>query len=402
MAFSGGQVNANIIPATTGLALGNQSQQWLAYLSNVFIQGPIASLTVNPASVGFLRLASTDQIAWRSNDNGTDYTLGTSGVAVGTIPADVLIYNGPAIEGTFLTSTALPAAAGALRLAAADTVNFRNQANSADIVALAHNSDDTISVGGTAGIDVSAINNTGNSTIIGNEAVTGNLTVTGTAATGAITAPSVTAPSTLPLSLSASDQTGSFAGSNVTITAGAAGGSPANHAGGSIVLTGGAGTGVAGHTGTLQTNTAFSVYNGINTVNNGIASEVASVKLTAQTAAVGTTTLYAVPAAGLFRLCWSAKITTAATTGSATSTLGALTIVYTDPDGVTVTLTCGAMTTAGAIATTSTTNTTAVALIGLPLTLNCAASTNVTYAFSYASNTANQMAYNLNLVLEAF
>ena len=101
-------------------------------------------------------------------------------------------------------------------------------------------------------------------------------------------------------------------------------------------------------------------YNGIATVSGGVPSEVATVDLTAQTAAVGTTTLYAVPAsgAGQYRLVWNAKVTTPATTGGTSSTLGALTIVYTDPDGVAQTITAGALTSAGAVATTSTTNTT--------------------------------------------
>lgn len=143
-------------------------------------------------------------------------------------------------------------------------------------------------------------------------------------------------------------------------------------------------------------------YNNIATVSNGVPSLYAQVNLTAQTTAVSTTTLYAVPAAGAgqYRLCWNAKITTAATTGAATSTLGALTIVYTDPDNVSVTLTSAAIIAAGSVATTSTANTTGTALIGVPQLLNCKASTNITYAFAYASNTANEMAYNLHITLE--
>lgn len=169
---------------------------------------------------------------------------------------------------------------------------------------------------------------------------------------------------------------------------------------GSIVAT------ILSASGTFVANGAtgkVSTYNSIATVSNGVPSEYATVDLTAQAAAVGTTTLYAVPAsgAGQYRLSWDAKVTTAATTGAATSTLGALTIVYTDPDGVAVTLTAPAMIAAGTIATTSTGNTTGTVLVGLPLTLNAKASTNITYAFAYASDTANQMAYNLHIKLEA-
>ena len=144
-------------------------------------------------------------------------------------------------------------------------------------------------------------------------------------------------------------------------------------------------------------------YNGVTTVSAGQPSEVATVDLTVQGASIGTTTLYAVPAAGAgqYIVSWNAKITTAATTGAATSTLGALTIVYTDPDSVVVTLTCAAMIAAGTIATTSTANTTGTVLIGVPLTLNCKASTNITYAMAYASNTAAEMKYNLHIKCEA-
>lgn len=139
-------------------------------------------------------------------------------------------------------------------------------------------------------------------------------------------------------------------------------------------------------------------YNGVALVSGGVPSEVATVDLTAQTAAVTTTTLYAVPVAGQFRLSWNAKVTTAAGTSS---TLGALTIVYTDPDGIVVTLTSAAMIAAGTVATTSAGNTTGTVLVGIPQTLNCKAATNITYAMAYASNAANAMNYNLHLKLEA-
>ena len=134
--------------------------------------------------------------------------------------------------------------------------------------------------------------------------------------------------------------------------------------------------------------------------------EVNSIDLTSQNAAIGTTTFYTVPAAfggingGQYRFSWDAKVTTPATTGAATSTLGALTIVYTDPDGVVQTITAAAQVAAGTIATTSTGNSTTTVLLGLPILLNAKANTNITYAFAYASNTAAQMNYNLHLKLD--
>lgn len=141
---------------------------------------------------------------------------------------------------------------------------------------------------------------------------------------------------------------------------------------------------------------AFTTYNNIALAGQGLLSSVSEIAMTAQTAAIATTTLYVVPAdgGGQYLLHWSAKVTTAGTT----STLGALTIVYTDPDGVAVTITAPATITAGTIATTSTANTTGTVLIGMPLHINAKASTNITYAFAYAS-TGTAMNYNLHIKL---
>src|SRR5208282_4612267 len=145
----------------------------------------------------------------------------------------------------------------------------------------------------------------------------------------------------------------------------------------------------------LSIGTTIASYNGIFTVSNGVPVEYATVDLTAQTALIGTTTLYAVPAtgAGQYRLSWNAKVTTP---GSVSSTLGALTIVYTDPDGVVQTITAGALVPAGTVATTNAGNATSTILLGIPLLLNCKLSTNITYAFAYTANSAASMAYNLH------
>jgi hypothetical protein len=144
----------------------------------------------------------------------------------------------------------------------------------------------------------------------------------------------------------------------------------------------------------------ISKYNNISTVSNGVPSEYATVDLTAKTAAITTTTLYAVPAAGAgqYRVNWNAKVTTVA---GVSSTLGPLTIVYTDPDGVVQTITAAAQSNAGVIETSDSGNLTTTVMLGLPLLLNCKAGTNVTYAFAYASNAAASMNYNLHIKLEA-
>lgn len=139
-------------------------------------------------------------------------------------------------------------------------------------------------------------------------------------------------------------------------------------------------------------------YNNVNTVSAGIPAEVATVDLTNQGAAIGSTTLFTPSVSGQYRLVWNAKVTTV---DAVSSTLGALQVSYTDPDGVAVTLTCPATIAAGTIATTSTGNTTGTVLVGLPLTLNCKASVNIVYNMAYVSNTAGQMKYNLHMKLEA-
>jgi hypothetical protein len=124
----------------------------------------------------------------------------------------------------------------------------------------------------------------------------------------------------------------------------------------------------------------------------------AAADYTSQTAAIAITTLYTLGASeqGQFVLYWDAKVTTAAATSS---TLGALTVTYTDPDGVVQTITAPATSSAGVIETSDSGNLTTTVMVGIPLVLNAKNSTNIRYAFAYASNPANAMAYNLHLRL---
>lgn len=151
---------------------------------------------------------------------------------------------------------------------------------------------------------------------------------------------------------------------------------------------------LAGAAGQLATK-----YNGITLVSNGIPSEIKTVDLTGQTAAIGTTNLLAsVPSTGQYRLCWNAKVTTP---DGASSTLGPLTIVYTDADNTVQTITAGAQNKNGTIETSDTGNSTTTAMLGLPAMLNARASTAITYAMAYSSGTPATMTYNLHLKLEA-
>lgn len=139
-------------------------------------------------------------------------------------------------------------------------------------------------------------------------------------------------------------------------------------------------------------------YNNVALVSNGIPSEVATVDLTGQTAAKTTTTLYAVPTTAQYRLSWNAKVTTP---DGASSTLGALTITYTDADNTVQMITAAAQNKNGTIETSDTGNSTTTVMLGLDMMLNARSGTNIQYAFAYASGTPGTMAYNLHIKLES-
>lgn len=143
-------------------------------------------------------------------------------------------------------------------------------------------------------------------------------------------------------------------------------------------------------------------YNNINTVSNGVPSELAKVDTTALTANVGATTLYAVPAsgAGMYRVSSLAVETTA---GSISSTLPNVQIVYTDNEtGGTVTIDATPVLGVAGIGQTGalTANTIGTTTTGV-IVINAKASTNIQYqTVNYASSLAG-MAYALHIKLEA-
>lgn len=102
-------------------------------------------------------------------------------------------------------------------------------------------------------------------------------------------------------------------------------------------------------------------------------------------------------ASGQYKLSWNAKVTSAATN----STLGSMTVKYTDPDGVLQSITAAATDTSGGIETTDSGNTTTTVMIGVPLLLNCAVNLPITYSFGYTSSPSGSMKYNLHIQLEA-
>lgn len=126
-------------------------------------------------------------------------------------------------------------------------------------------------------------------------------------------------------------------------------------------------------------------------VSQGIPSEIVTVDLTAQSAAIAATTLISAPATGMYRISWSATITTAGTTSVLGGTNG-FQIVYTSPtDSV-------AKTTVSGLSVTSAANTTATA-VGGSITVYAKTGTNIQYSYDYTS-TGTAMVYELHIKLE--
>lgn len=125
---------------------------------------------------------------------------------------------------------------------------------------------------------------------------------------------------------------------------------------------------------------------------------LAKADLTAQGAAVASTLLYSVPATqgGLYRIRFYLKVTRAATTSS---TLGALTITFTDAtDSVAQSVVAQGSTQAGVAGTTNAGNATTSVLQGT-ITVNAKAGTAVNLAIAYTSAGATTMQFEAHLVL---
>jgi len=139
-------------------------------------------------------------------------------------------------------------------------------------------------------------------------------------------------------------------------------------------------------------------YAGVATVSQGHPAEYATVDLINQSGAITATTLYAVPSAsgGVYRISWSADITTAASSSSILGGTNGFQILATSPTDSLVktsprTITSGVNTDA--------TNTTATGISGV-IVAYAAASTNIQYQFDYTSVGATAMVYELHIKLE--
>ena len=136
-------------------------------------------------------------------------------------------------------------------------------------------------------------------------------------------------------------------------------------------------------------------YNGIATISGGVPSELAVSDLTAQTAAITATTLYATTATGMYRVSWSADITTASDGSSVLGGTNGFQVLYTSPTDSVV------KTTVAGNSVTSAANTTGTALGG-SLVVYAKTGTNIQFTYGYTSvQTTTAMAYELHIKVEA-
>jgi len=130
--------------------------------------------------------------------------------------------------------------------------------------------------------------------------------------------------------------------------------------------------------------------------NGGVTGVIARSLLTAQSAAIAATTIYAVPStgAGMYRISWVATITQAATTQSILGGSLGFQAKYTNGNGDAVVKTSNPTETVNANA-----NTTGTQISGSTMSY-CGASTNLQYLFDYMSVGGTVMNYDLAIFVE--
>jgi hypothetical protein len=140
--------------------------------------------------------------------------------------------------------------------------------------------------------------------------------------------------------------------------------------------------------------TKIATYNAIATVSGGVPAEYATSDLTAQSAAITATTLYATAATGMYRVSWSATITTADGVSSVLGGTNGFQVLYTSPtDSVVKTTVPGASVTSAA-------NTTGTAVGGCEV-VYAKTGTNIQFQYGYTSATPGQMVYEIHIKVEA-
>ncbi len=146
-------------------------------------------------------------------------------------------------------------------------------------------------------------------------------------------------------------------------------------------------------------------YNSISTVSNGIPSELATVDLTAQSAAITATTIYTPAASGMFRISVILHVTTAATTSSILGGTTGVVLNYTEPDGsvAQTAFTVAMDDQTGAVVVTANgniTNTTQATSQGTAI-IYAKTGVAIQYAIGYTSVGLTAMVFSAHLKLEA-
>jgi len=143
----------------------------------------------------------------------------------------------------------------------------------------------------------------------------------------------------------------------------------------------------------VQVANVVSSYKGIATEGNGVPAIYKTTALTSQSAAIGSTLLYAVPlsSGGQYEISWTAELTQAATTSSTLGGTNGFQIAFTSAvDAVSRTSPASA---------TSTANTTATMVSGV-IVVNAAGNSNINYTMGYTSSGATPMNYALKITLK--
>ena len=146
-------------------------------------------------------------------------------------------------------------------------------------------------------------------------------------------------------------------------------------------------------TGNLSFNKVIK-YAGVATVSQGVPAEYAVSDLTAQSAAITATTLYATTATGMYRVSWSATITTADGVSSVLGGAGGFQVLYTSPTDSVV------KTTVSGNSVTSAANTTGTAVGGCEV-VYAKTGTNIQFQYGYTSATPGQMVFEIHIKVEA-
>jgi hypothetical protein len=412
----------------------------------------LASATANSAHTGAIRLANTDAFNWRNSTNSGDVGLVVSGPASGSRPADAIIPNGGAggFWSIFYSDASTNSAnSGTFRLSSTSTIDWRNNANTADL-ALSKDSSDNFhlpnslflgativlpaltagncvqagiggaltTTGGPCGAASGFVTTTGTPAAANVAIFSGAASVTGTNNLNADTSGNLSALSyiftgnaSVPSGTGAEffNQSGvgpTLSGLNISFRAGPS--TPTEIArvtSGGINLVSGGLTGTGNflptslfNSGSGASSTTFWRGDGTWASVSGV-SVAAAVNLTGQSANIGATTLVTIGANGFYRISCYTVLTQVATTSA---TMPACLLLYTDADsGVAETQTVTIATSGNTLGLLSQQAASVGGDAYSGYGFYAKSGSNIQYQIiNYASNGATSMQYALHIRLE--